>query len=135
MQDKIIIFDTTLRDGEQSPGAALNNHEKFEIAKQLEKLNIDVIEAGFPISSPEQFDAVKRIADEVNITVAALARTKDIDIKAAGDALANAKRKRIHTFSSGSDQHIMGKFGDDRYGKTLGDKRNTIIKMSCEAIQ
>ena len=135
MQDKIIIFDTTLRDGEQSPGAALNNQEKFEIAKQMEKLKVDVIEAGFPISSPEQFDAVKRIADEINIKVAALARTKDIDIKAAGDALVNAKKKRIHTFSSGSDQHILGKFGDDRYGKTLSEKRKTIIKMSCDAIQ
>jgi 2-isopropylmalate synthase len=135
MQDKIIIFDTTLRDGEQSPGASLNIQEKLEIAKQLEKLKVDVVEAGFPISSPQQFEAVKRIADEVDLIITALARTKEEDIKASADALKNAKRKRIHTFSSGSDQHILGKFGHERYGKSLSEKRKTIIKMSCDAIQ
>jgi 2-isopropylmalate synthase len=135
MQDQIIIFDTTLRDGEQSPGASLNIQEKLEIAKQLEKLEVDVIEAGFPISSPQQFEAVKKTAGEVDVIIAALARTKEEDIKAAADALSNAKKKRIHTFSSGSDQHILGKFGHERYGRSLADKRKTIIKMSCDSIQ
>jgi 2-isopropylmalate synthase len=136
MQNNVIIFDTTLRDGEQSPGASLNVYEKLEIARQMEKLNIDVIEAGFPVSSPAQFEAVKRIAGELNtITIAALARAKEIDIKSAAEALKNAKKKRIHTFSSTSDQHIMGKFGDIRYGKTLEEKRQTIIKMSFDAVK
>ena len=81
MSEKIIIFDTTLRDGEQSPGASLNVHEKVEIARQLEKLNVDVIEAGFPVSSPVQFEAVKRIAGEIDVMIAALARAKEQDIK------------------------------------------------------
>ncbi len=74
MKEKIIIFDTTLRDGEQSPGASLNIYEKLEIAHQLAKLNVDVIEAGFPISSPAQFDAVHAISSEVERTIAGLAR-------------------------------------------------------------
>jgi 2-isopropylmalate synthase len=135
MSDKIIIFDTTLRDGEQSPGASLNVLEKVEIAKQLEKLKCDVIEAGFPVSSPAQFEAVKRISGEVGIIVAALSRAKEIDIKAAWDAVKDAEKKRIHTFSSTSDYHIMGKFGHDRYGKTLEEKRKTVIKMSYDMVQ
>ncbi|MCF8265754.1 MAG: 2-isopropylmalate synthase, partial [Melioribacteraceae bacterium] len=87
MSDKVIIFDTTLRDGEQSPGASLNVLEKVEIARQLEKLNVDVIEAGFPVSSPAQFDAVYRISNEVGIIVAGLARAKEIDIKKAWEAV------------------------------------------------
>ncbi len=135
MSDKIIIFDTTLRDGEQSPGASLNVTEKVEIARQLEKLNCDVIEAGFPVSSPAQFEAVKRISGEVGIIVAALSRAKEIDIKAAWDAVKNATKKRIHTFSSTSDYHIMGKFGHDRYGKTLEEKRKTVLQMSYDMVQ
>lgn len=135
MNNQLIIFDTTLRDGEQSPGASLSVSEKVEIAKQLEKLNVDVIEAGFPVSSPEQFDAVERISNEVGVTVAALARAKEIDIKAAYNAIKNGEKKRIHTFSSTSDYHILGKFGDDRYGKTLADKRETIIKMSYDMVK
>ena len=135
MNNQIIIFDTTLRDGEQSPGASLSVSEKVEIAKQLEKLKVDVIEAGFPVSSPEQFDAVERISNEVSVTVAALSRAKEIDIKAAYDAIKNGERKRIHTFSSTSDYHILGKFADDRYGKTLSDKRDTIIKMSYDMVK
>jgi 2-isopropylmalate synthase len=134
MTNRIIIFDTTLRDGEQSPGASLNVYEKVEIAKQLEKLGVDVIEAGFPISSPAQFDAVKRISDEVGIVVAALSRAKEEDIKAAYEAIRYAAKKRIHTFSSTSDYHIMGKFGSDRYGKTLDDKRKTVLKMSYDMV-
>lgn len=135
MDNRIVIFDTTLRDGEQSPGASLNIQEKVEIAHQLAKLKIDVIEAGFPVSSPQQFEAVQRISDEVDIIVAALARAKDIDIKKAAEALKGAPKKRIHTFSSTSDYHIMGKFGDKRYGNTIEEKRATVIKMSSDAVQ
>jgi len=135
MKNQLIIFDTTLRDGEQSPGASLSVSEKVEIAKQLEKLNVDVIEAGFPVSSPEQFDAVKRISNEVGVTVAALARAKEIDIKSAYDAIKDGEKKRIHTFSSTSDYHILGKFGDERYGKNLAEKRETIIKMSYDMVK
>ena len=83
MSEHILIFDTTLRDGEQSPGASLNVYEKLEIARQLAKLNVDIIEAGFPVSSPAQFEAVRRIADESNVIIAGLARAKEIDIKNA----------------------------------------------------
>ncbi len=134
-ENRVIIFDTTLRDGEQSPGASLNVYEKLEIAKQLVKLKVDVIEAGFPVSSPTQFDAVKRIANEVDgAVIAGLARAKEIDVKSAYDALKDAGKFRIHTFSSTSDIHILGKFGDDRYGKTLEEKRKTIIQMSIDAV-
>jgi 2-isopropylmalate synthase len=133
--NRVIIFDTTLRDGEQSPGASLNVFEKLEIARQLVKLKVDVIEAGFPVSSPAQFDAVQRISSEVGGSViAGLARAKDIDIKAAYDALKSAEKFRIHTFSSTSDIHILGKFGDDRYGKTLREKQETVLKMSVDAV-
>ena len=82
MSEKIIIFDTTLRDGEQSPGASLNVFEKVEIAHQLANLNVDVIEAGFPVSSQAQFDAVQQIADSVDAIITGLARSIDNDIKA-----------------------------------------------------
>lgn len=134
MNEKIIIFDTTLRDGEQSPGASLNFLEKLDIAKQLVKLNVDVIEAGFPISSPSQFEAVKRIAGEVNVTIAALARASEKDIDSAFEALSNTSKKRIHTFTSTSDQHIIGKFGNEKYGKNLPDKRKTILKMTYDSV-
>ncbi len=134
MSEKIIIFDTTLRDGEQSPGASLNVYEKLEIAKQLEKLNVDVIEAGFPVSSPAQFEAVKRISGEVGVIIAALSRAKEIDIKAAYDAVRYAAKKRIHTFSSTSDYHILGKFGSDRYGVSLEEKRKTVLQMSYDMV-
>jgi len=134
MADKIYIFDTTLRDGEQSPGAALSILEKLEIARQLEKLNVDIIEAGFPVSSPAQFEAVKRIAGEINVVIAALARAKEIDIKAAWDSICNAEKPRIHTFSSTSDYHIMGKFGSDQYGRSIQEKRETVLKMSHDSV-
>lgn len=134
MEDKIIIFDTTLRDGEQSPGAALNVQEKLEIAKQLEKLKVDIIEVGFPISSPEQFEAVKRIADEANVKIAALARVREEDIKIAYESLKEAKEKRIHTFASTSDFHIMGKFSSSKYGISLREKRRTVLRMSKEMV-
>jgi 2-isopropylmalate synthase len=135
MTNHVYVFDTTLRDGEQSPGASLNIFEKLEIARQLEKLNVDIIEAGFPVSSPAQFEAVKRIAGEVDLIIAALARAKELDIKKAAEAIKEAPRQRIHTFNSTSDFHILGKFADKRYGQTLPEKRKTIIKMSVEAVK
>lgn len=135
MKEKIIIFDTTLRDGEQSPGASLNVQEKVEIAKQLAKMKVDVIEAGFPVSSPAQFEAVKRISDEVNVVIAALSRAKEVDIKTAFEAIKSAEKKRIHTFSSTSDYHIIGKFGSDKYGRSLERKRETVLKMSFDMVK
>lgn len=133
-KEKIIIFDTTLRDGEQSPGASLSVEEKVEIAHQLQRLNVDVIEAGFPVSSPAQFEAVKRIAEQLNVVVAGLSRANEKDIKAAADALKHANKPRIHTFSSTSDYHIYGKFGSDKYGKTLAEKRKTVLDMTYNAV-
>ncbi|MBI5213060.1 MAG: 2-isopropylmalate synthase [Nitrospirae bacterium] len=107
----IKIFDTTLRDGEQSPGASMNVDEKIQVAKQLVKLGVDIIEAGFPFASPGDFDAVKRIADEVNgAIIAGLARAKEDDIKSAYEALKDAPMKRIHTFHSTSDIHLKYQF-------------------------
>ena len=133
-KNRIFIFDTTLRDGEQSPGASLSIKEKVEIAKQLERLNVDIIEAGFPVSSPAQFEAVQLISNEVNVVVAGLSRAIEIDIKSAYEALKHAKKPRIHTFTSTSDIHILGKFGDDRYGKSLEEKRKTILKMTYDSV-
>ena len=134
MKEKVLIFDTTLRDGEQSPGASLNLQEKVEIARQLEKLNVDIIEAGFPASSPLQFEAVRQVGDESGKIVAALSRAVENDIKSAHDALKSARYPRIHTFISTSDIHIMGKFGHERYGKTLAEKQRTIIRMAVDAV-
>jgi 2-isopropylmalate synthase len=105
--DRVVIFDTTLRDGEQSPGCSLNHREKLEIAHALAALKVDVIEAGFPIASPDDFNAVHTIAENVKgPTIAALARTMEKDIERAGLAIAPAAKRRIHTFSSGSDIHL-----------------------------
>src|SRR5579863_2296539 len=108
---RVLIFDTTLRDGEQSPGIALNTQEKLEIAHQLARLGVDVIEAGFPITSPGDFEAVRAIAREVvepsPPIVAGLARTHVADIDAAWEAVRDAERPRIHTFVSTSDIHIV----------------------------
>jgi 2-isopropylmalate synthase len=104
---KIKIFDTTLRDGEQSPGASMNVDEKIQVAKQLVKLGVDIIEAGFPIASPGDFDAVKRIANEIGgSTIAGLARAREEDITRAWNAIKDASLKRIHTFHSTSDIHL-----------------------------
>ncbi|MBN2377328.1 MAG: 2-isopropylmalate synthase [Sedimentisphaerales bacterium] len=105
--DYVVIFDTTLRDAEQSPGASLNLHEKLEVAQQLARLGVDIIEAGFPISSQVQFDAVERICAEVQgPVIAGLARTIAKDIESAAKALKGAKRWRIHTFTSSSPEHM-----------------------------
>ncbi len=113
--DRVKIFDTTLRDGEQSPGISLNRQEKLEIAHQLARLGVDVIEAGFPITSPGDFESVQAIAREVQgPVVCALARTSKQDIDAAWEAVRDAERPRIHTFIATSDIHIERKLQTSR---------------------
>ncbi|MEI6515658.1 MAG: 2-isopropylmalate synthase [bacterium] len=125
--DKVIIFDTTLRDGEQAPGCSLNQREKLEIAHALAALKVDIIEAGFPIASPDDFEAVHRIAESVQgPVIAALARTMEKDIERAGLAIAPAAKRRIHTFSSGSDIHLE---------KILKMTRAQNIERSVKAIK
>ncbi|SEG54037.1 2-isopropylmalate synthase [Halpernia humi] len=111
----IQIFDTTLRDGEQVPGCKLNTSQKLIIAKQLDLLGVDVIEAGFPVSSPGDFESVMKISKIVeNATVCALTRAVENDIKVAAEALVNAKKPRIHTGIGTSDSHIKFKFNSTR---------------------
>ncbi len=113
--DKIFIFDTTLRDGEQVPGCKLNTKEKLELALELENLGVDVIEAGFPISSPGDFLSVTEISKVVKqATVCALSRAVEKDIEVAADALKGARRPRIHTGIGTSDFHIKSKFKSNR---------------------
>ncbi|AFY60733.1 2-isopropylmalate synthase [Synechococcus sp. PCC 6312] len=127
--DRILIFDTTLRDGEQSPGASLNVDEKLVIAKQLAKLGVDIIEAGFPFASPGDFEAVQRIAAIVGIetgpVICGLARATQADIKAAAQALAPAHFKRIHTFIATSDIHLEFK---------LKKSRAEVLKIAAEMV-
>lgn len=117
-QDRIIIFDTTLRDGEQSPGATLNVEEKLEIAHSLAKLGVDIIEAGFAFASPGDFEAVNKISAQVGTetgpTICSLARATQADIKAAAEALAPAAHQRIHTFLATSDIHLKHKLRKTR---------------------
>ncbi|MBI5468597.1 MAG: 2-isopropylmalate synthase [Deltaproteobacteria bacterium] len=111
MDNRVRIFDTTLRDGEQSPGASMNVEEKIMVARQLARLGVDVIEAGFAFSSPGDFDAVRRVALEVEgPVICSLARAKPEDIDAAAEALKGAPRTRIHTFISTSDIHLKHQF-------------------------
>ncbi|WP_204154274.1 2-isopropylmalate synthase [Leptolyngbya sp. CCY15150] len=116
--DRIIIFDTTLRDGEQSPGATLNVEEKLAIARQLARLGVDVIEAGFPFASPGDFEAVQKIAQQVGTedgpTICGLARATRQDIQAAADAVSPAAKPRIHTFIATSDIHLEYKLRKTR---------------------
>lgn len=127
MSKEIIkIFDTTLRDGEQSPGASMNTEEKIQIAIQLEKLGVDIIEAGFAAASPGDFDAISKIAQRITkSTVCSLARAVEADIKAAGDAIAAAKMKRIHTFIATSAIHMEHK---------LKMKPEEVIKRAANAV-
>jgi 2-isopropylmalate synthase len=116
-QDTIIVFDTTLRDGEQSPGAAMNVDEKLEIAHALEEMGVDIIEAGFPISSPGDFHAVQRLSQEIrNCTICGLTRANRKDIDVAAEALQGAARPRIHTGLGVSDVHIQHKLRTTREG-------------------
>lgn len=115
MSQRIYIFDTTLRDGEQVPGSQLTTDEKIVVAKELERLGVDIIEAGFPISSPGDFQSVVAISKAVSEPViCALSRAKKEDIDAAGEALKYAKRGRIHTGIGSSDIHIRNKFNSTR---------------------
>ena len=124
---RIKIFDTTLRDGEQSPGASMNVDEKIQVARQLKKLGVDIIEAGFPIASPGDFEAVNRIAKEVKgIVVAGLCRARDEDIERAAEALAPAEQKRIHTFIATSDIHLKYK---------LRINREQVIEAAVKAVK
>ncbi len=112
--DVVRIFDTTLRDGEQSPGATLNIEEKLEIARQLARMRVDIIEAGFPIASPGDYEAVRRVAEDVGRAadapiIAGLARANKTDIDRAWDAVRPARRPRIHTFIATSDIHLQHK--------------------------
>ena len=141
---RVLIFDTTLRDGEQSPGASLNLEEKLAIAQQLARLGVDIIEAGFPFASPGDFNAVQRIAASVGTpegpTICGLARAASGDIKACADAVAPAANRRIHTFIATSDIHLEHKLRKTRaevlaitadmvaYARSLVDD----VEFSCE---
>lgn len=128
--ERITIFDTTLRDGEQSPGISLNAFEKVEIAEQLARLGVDVIEAGFPISSPGDFEGVQKIAQEVSgVTVCGLARAMEKDIHTAWDAVKAAEMPRIHTFISTSDVHL-----EHQLRKTRDEVLDVARKMVALAV-
>ncbi len=108
MSDRVLVFDTTLRDGEQSPGVRLSLDEKLEIGKQLEILGVDIIEAGFPISSPGDFASVNMLAKELkDVTICGLTRAREKDIEVAAEALAPAARRRIHTGLGVSENHLQ----------------------------
>ena len=126
MADRVYIFDTTLRDGEQSPGISLGVREKLEIAEQLQRLGVDIIEAGFPAASPGDFDAVRRIAGRIkDSVVCALARAMPDDIDRAWEAISDAARPRIHTFISTSDIHLEYQ---------LKKSREEVLGMAGEAV-
>jgi len=124
---RIKIFDTTLRDGEQSPGASMTVEEKVQAAKQLARLGVDIVEAGFPIASPGDFEAVRTIAEKVSgITVAALSRTKKEDLERAAEAIRPAESGRIHTFIATSDIHLKFK---------LRMSREEVLKAAVDAVK
>ena len=126
-KDRVIIFDTTLRDAEQTPGASLTVPDKLEIARQLARLKVDVIEAGFPISSNEDFEAVHRIGQEVEgPVICGLARVVLKDIDRVGEALEGADSPRIHTFVGTSDIHLAGQL---RKGKS------EVLEMAVAAVK
>lgn len=156
--EKVHIFDTTLRDGEQVPGCKLNKREKIEVALKLEEMGVDIIEAGFPISSPGDFEAVTELSKILTkVTVCGLSRAVEKDIKVAAEALRHAKIARIHTGIGTSDSHIMYKFKSTRekileraakavrYAKTFvedvefyaedaGRTDNEFLARVCEAV-
>jgi 2-isopropylmalate synthase len=127
MQERVFIFDTTLRDGEQSPGNTMNAQEKLRVAKQLEILGVDIIEAGFPIASEGDFESVRQIAEAVkNSEVAGLARANFADIDRAWEAVKHAARPRIHTFISTSDIHLKHQ---------LRKSRDEVLKIAEESVR
>jgi len=126
-QERVTVFDTTLRDGEQSPGCSMNLPEKVRMAVKLQELGVDIIEAGFPIASEGDFVAVQAVAAECrNVTVAALCRTADQDVARAAEALSGAAHPRIHTFVATSDIHLEHK---------LKKTRSEVIEMTRAAVQ
>ena len=134
MSDRLYIFDTTLRDGEQVPGCQLNTVEKIQVAKQLELLGVDVIEAGFPISSPGDFNSVVEISKAVTWpTICALTRAVEKDIDVAAESLKYAKHKRIHTGIGTSDSHIKYKFNSTLILTHLVEHR--AFHLSCDTYQ
>lgn len=156
MEDRVFIFDTTLRDGEQSPGCSMNIEEKLRLARQLQLLCVDVIEAGFPIASVGDFEAVKLVAEKIKTcTVAALARAVKTDIDRAWEAIREAEKPRIHTFLATSDLHLKYKLKKSReqvlhdvqwavqYAKSLcgevefscEDASRTDVKYLCEVVE
>ena len=125
-RDRVVVFDTTLRDGEQSPGASLNTAEKLEIAHALELLNVDVVEAGFPITSPDDFEAVTQISKEIqNAAVCALARAVEKDIVRAAEALEHAKKPRIHVFVGTSPIHREHQLSKSKF---------EVLKLAIDAV-
>jgi len=127
MSDKVYIFDTTLRDGEQSPGCSMNLEEKLQMARQLDRLKVDVIEAGFPIASEGDFEAVRAIAKEISHpTIAGLARAHRADIERAWEALKDAKQPRIHTFIATSEIHMKYK---------LRKSASEVLAQAAEAVR
>lgn len=125
--ERITIFDTTLRDGEQSPGCSMNLEEKIRLARQLQNLGVDVIEAGFPIASDGDFEAVKAVASECReVTVAALCRTTEQDVLRAWEAVGRAARPRLHTFVATSDIHLEHK---------LKKTRAEVLRMTRDAVR
>ncbi len=139
-KDRVLIFDTTLRDGEQSPGASLSSSEKLEIARQLARLRVDIIEAGFPAASPDDLEAVRRIAAEVGSAdgpvIAGLARAHTGDIDAAWKAVQEAKKPRIHTFIASSDLHLKYKLRMSR-AEVLEQARKMVsyAKSLCNDVE
>src|SRR6185437_14006833 len=127
MNHRLKIFDTTLRDGEQSPGCSMNLPEKVRLARQLEALGVDVIEAGFPVASAGDFAAVRAVAAECRgVTVAALCRTAEADVARAAAALRGAAHPRIHTFVATSDIHLEYK---------LKKSRAEVLQMTRDAVR
>lgn len=127
MADRVLLFDTTLRDGEQSPGNTMNTPEKLRVARQLEALGVDIIEAGFPIASEGDFDAVRQIAETITHSeIAGLARANDEDIDRAWEAIKVAKMPRIHTFISTSDIHLKHQFRKNK---------EEILKIAVSAVK
>src|ERR1017187_2002774 len=136
MSDLVAVFDTTLRGGEHSAGAIPRSKDKLTVARQLARLNVDVIEAGYPASSPDDFAAVQQISREIQgPIVCALSRAVASDIESCGAALDKATKPRIHTGIGASDIHIMGKFRDARYGRTLEEKRARILELAVDAVK
>src|SRR6266511_2434408 len=125
--NRIVIFDTTLRDGEQCPGASMNVQQKLEVAQQLARLKVDVIEAGFPYSSPGDFESVRQIAREIRgPVIAGLARARLEDIDRTAEAIRDTERGRIHTVLATSDIHLKHK---------LRKTRDEVLEMTVAAVK